>query len=139
MHVSEWLQKRLVDLKQEASDTQRQLADYQKVHNIAGENEGSNLTTQTLEHVSNDLDAAESDRIMKEARMRDFNTLSPDMAALAGDDPTLANLRSQLNDFETQRAEMATKFGPKHPQMQQLDLQINKIQAQINKETELAR
>lgn len=139
MHVSAWLQKRLDDLKQEASDTQRQLADYQRAHNIVGTDESSNLTIQTLEHVSTDLDTAESDRIMKEARLRDFNTLSPDMAALAGDDPTLATLRSQLNDFETQRAEMATKFGPKHPQMQQLDLQINKIQAQINKETELAR
>ncbi len=139
MHVSAWLQKRLEDLKQEASDTQRQLADYQRAHNIVGTDESSNLTIQTLEHVSTDLDTAESDRIMKEARLRDFNTLSPDMAALAGDDPTLATLRSQLNDFETQRAEMATKFGPKHPQMQQLDLQINKIQAQINKEIELAR
>ena len=139
MHVSAWLQKRLVDLKQEASDTQRQLADYQKAHNIVGENEGSNLTVQTLEHVSTDLDAAESDRIMKEARMRDFNSLSPDMVALAGDDPALASLQSQLNDLQTQRAEMATKFGPKHPQMQLIDLQISKIQAQISKEVELAR
>jgi len=139
MHVSAWLQKRLEDLKQEASDTQRQLADYQKAHNIVGTDESSNLTIQTLEHVSSDLDSVEADRIMKEARMRDFDSLSPDMEALMGDDPALANLQSQLNDLQTQRAEMATKFGPKHPQMQQLDLQVNKIQAQINKEVELAR
>jgi len=139
MHVSAWLQKRLEDLKQEASDTQRQLADYQKAHNIVGTDESSNLVIQTLEHVSTDLDNAEADRIMKEARMRDFNTLSPDMMALAGDDPALANLQSQLTQLQTQRAEMATKFGPKHPQMQQLDLQINKIQAQTNEEIELSR
>jgi succinoglycan biosynthesis transport protein ExoP len=139
VHVSAWLEKRLEDLKQEASDTQRELADYQKAHNIVGTDESSNLTIQTLEHVSNDLDTAESDRIIKESRMRDFNSLSPDMVALAGDDPNLATLQSQLSDLQTQRAEMATKFGPKHPQMQQLDLQINKIQARINKEIELAR
>jgi succinoglycan biosynthesis transport protein ExoP len=139
MHVSAWLQQRLDNLKQEASETQRQLADYQKAHNIVGTDESSNLTIQTLQHVSDDLNTAESDRIMKEARMRDFNSLSPDMAALAGDDPTLVTLRSQLNDFETQRAQMATKLGPKHPQMQQIDLQIDKLQAQISKETELAR
>ena len=132
MHVSAWLQKRLEDLKQEASDTQRQLADYQKAHNIVGTDESSNLTIQTLEHVSSDLDNAEADRIMKESRMRDFNSLSPDMIALVGDDPTLATLQSQLNDLQTQRAQMAAKFGPKHPQMQQLDLQINKVQARIN-------
>jgi capsular exopolysaccharide synthesis family protein len=139
VHVSAWLEKRLEDLKQEASDTQRKLADYQKAHNIVGTDESSNLTIQTLEHVSNDLDTAESDRIIKESRMRDFNSLSPDMVALAGDDPNLATLQSQLSDLQTQRAEMAAKFGPKHPQMQQLDLQINKIQARINKEIELAR
>ena len=33
-HVSTWLQSRMDDLKQEASDTQRQLADYQREHNI---------------------------------------------------------------------------------------------------------
>ncbi len=52
VHVSAWLQKRLEDLKQEASDTQRQLADYQRAHNIVGTDENSNLTIQTLQHVS---------------------------------------------------------------------------------------
>ncbi len=139
MHVSAWLQKRLEDLRQEASDTQRQLADYQKAHNIVGTDESSSLTIQTLQHVSSNLDTAEAERIMKEARMRDFNSLSPDMMALAGDDPALSALRTQLNSLQTQRAQMAEKFGPKHPQMQQLDLQIDKIQAQIDKEVELSQ
>ena len=89
MHVSAWLQQRFEDLKQEASDTQQQLADYQRTHNIVGADENSNLTIQTLEHVSGDLDDAEADRIMKEARMRDFDSLNPDMVALMGDNPTV--------------------------------------------------
>ena len=112
------------DLRQEASDTQRQLAEYQRAHNIVGTDENSNLTMQTLENVSGNLDDAEADRIMKEARMRDFNSLNPDMVALTGDDPAIAALHTQLNDLQTQRAQMATKYGPKHPQMQQIDLQI---------------
>jgi succinoglycan biosynthesis transport protein ExoP len=139
MHVSTWLQKRLEDLKEEASDTQRQLADYQRTHNIVGGDENSNLTIQTLEHVSGDLDDAEADRIMKEARMRDFDSLTPDMVPLMGDDPTLATLHTQLSDLQLQKTQLATKYGPNHPQMQQLDLQIGKIQTQINNEVELAR
>ena len=91
LHVSAWLQQRLEDLKKEASDTQQQLADYQKAHNIVGTDEDSNLTIQTLEHVSGSLDDAEADRIMKEARMRDFDSLSPDMVALMGDNPALSS------------------------------------------------
>jgi capsular exopolysaccharide synthesis family protein len=139
MHVSSWLQKRLDDLKQEASDTQRQLADYQRTHNIVGADENSNLTIQTLEHISGNLDDAEADRIMKEARMRDFDSLSPDMVALMGDNQTLTALHTQLSDLQLQRTQMATKFGPNHPQMQQLDLQIGKVQGQINSEVDLAR
>jgi len=137
-HVSQWLQNRMDDLRQEASDTQRRLADYQRAHNIVGTDE-NNLTTQTLEDVSSELDSAEADRIMKEARMREFNSLSPDMMALMGDNAALAALRTQLTDLQTQRAQLNTKFGPKHPQMLQLDQEISKVQKQIDNEVELAR
>jgi polysaccharide biosynthesis transport protein len=137
-HVSKWLQNRMDDLRQEASDTQKRLADYQKEHNIVGTDE-NNLTTQTLQDVSSELDNAEADRIMKEARMREFDSLSPDMMALMGDNTALAAKRSQLADLQTQRAQLASKFGPKHPEMQQLDQEINKVQAQIDSEVELAR
>lgn len=138
-HVSKWLQNRMDDLRQEASDTQRALADYQKAHNIVGTDENSNLTLQTLENISSELDSAEADRIMKEARMREFDTLSPDMMALMGDNTALAGMRGQLADLQTQRAQLASKFGPKHPQMQQIDQEISKVQAQIDNEVELAR
>jgi capsular exopolysaccharide synthesis family protein len=138
-HVSAWLEKQTNDLKQDAADAQRQLADYQKAHNIVGSDQNSNLTLQTLEKISAELDDAEADRIMKEARMRDFNAMKPDMMALMSDDPAVATLYAQLTDLQNQRAQMATKLGPKHPAMQQLDFQIAKVQAGIDKEVELAR
>jgi polysaccharide biosynthesis transport protein len=138
-HVSTWLQSRMDDLKQEASDTQLELADYQRQHNIVGTDENTNLTIQTLQDVSGELDNAEADRIMKESRMHDFDSLSPDMMALMGDNGALAGLRNQLTELQTQRAQLAAKYGPKHPQMLQLDQEINKVQNQINNEVELAR
>jgi capsular exopolysaccharide synthesis family protein len=138
-HVSDWLEKQLGTLKQDAAESQRELADYQRAHSIVGADENSNLTVQTLERISDELDDAEADRIMKESRMRDFNAMNPDMEALMGDDPTIATLYTQLTNLQTQRAQLATKYGPKHPAMQQIDLEISKVQAQINKESELAR
>jgi capsular exopolysaccharide synthesis family protein len=138
-HVSDWLEKQLDALKQDAADSQRQLADYQKAHNIVGADENSNLTLQTLEHISGDLDDAEADRIMKESRMHDFNAMNPDMEALMGDDPTIATLSTQLTNLQTQRAQLATKLGSKHPAMQEIELEIKKVQSQIDKEADLAR
>jgi len=138
-HVSSWLQKRLEDLRKQASDTQQQLADYEKAHNIVGADENSNLTIQTLEDISHSLNDAEADRIIREARMREFNSLNPDMVALLGDNPAVTTLQSQLTTLQAQRAQLAARLGPKHPQMQQLDTQISKTQAQINNEIVLAR
>jgi capsular exopolysaccharide synthesis family protein len=139
MHVSVWLQKQLEGLRQAAGDAQRQLADYQKQHNIVGTDETSSLTMQSLAQTSSDLETAEADRIMKEARMRDFQSQDPDMVALMGDDPQLATLRSQLVSLQTERAQLASKYGEHHPRMQELNAQIDKVQASIKREVALAR
>jgi polysaccharide biosynthesis transport protein len=139
MHVSSWLQKQLGGLKTEASNAQQDLADYQKAHNIVGTNENSNLTFQTLQGISSSLEDAEADRIMKEIRMRDFDALNPSMVALMADDPNLPTLRGHLDELETQRAQLATKFAAKHPQMIDLQSQIDKVRAQIDADVVLAR
>jgi succinoglycan biosynthesis transport protein ExoP len=139
MHVSDWLQKQLEGLKNEASNAQQALADYQKSHNIVGTDENSNLTLQTLQDISSTLDDAEADRIMKEVRMRDFNALGSNLVAVMGDNPNLASLRARQQDLETQRAELATKYAARHPRMIDLQSQIDKVQSQIDSEVGLAR
>jgi polysaccharide biosynthesis transport protein len=139
MHVSNWLEGQLENLRTKASDAQQQLADYQKAHNIVGTDENSNLTMQTMEQISSSLNDAEADRIIKEAEMRDFNSLSPNLVALVGDDLTLTTLRSQLTDLQTQSAQLSVIYGPKNPKMIDLRARINKVQAHIDAEVELAR
>jgi capsular exopolysaccharide synthesis family protein len=139
MRVSTWLQKQLEGLQREAGDAQRQLADYQKQHNIVGTDETSNLTMQNLAQISGDLEGAEADRIMKEARMREFESQDPDLVALMGDNPQVGNLRGQLTALQMQRAEMASRYGEHYPKMQELNVQIDKIQASINSEVALSR
>lgn len=138
-HVSTWLQGQLDDLKQDAADAQRRLADYQKQHNIVGTDESSNLTMVNLAQISSEYENAEADRIVKEARMREFESKDTNMTALMGDNPELANLRSQLTGLETQRAELATRFGARHPKIMELDTQINKLRASIESEVKLAK
>jgi polysaccharide biosynthesis transport protein len=138
-HVSTWLQKQLLDLKQEAADAQRRLADYEKQHNIVGSDEASNLTMSTLDQISSEFETAAADRMMKEARLREFEATDPDMAALTSDNPELTSLRSQLADLKTQRAQLSTKLGARHPKLREVDAQISKVQANIDSEVTLAR
>jgi succinoglycan biosynthesis transport protein ExoP len=139
MHVSSWLQQRLGELKEQAADAQVRLAEYQKQHNIVGTDENSNLTLQTLGQISGDLEGAEADRIMKEARLREYDSLNPNLQALMGDNPALSGLENQLANLETQRSELAARLGPNHPRMKELQVEIEKIQNQIAGEVKLAR
>jgi capsular exopolysaccharide synthesis family protein len=139
MHVSNWLQGQLEGLKSEASNAQQALADYQKAHNIVGTDEKSNLTLHTLESISSSLDDAEVDRILKEVRMRDFNAMGSNMVALMGDNPNLGSLRSKLQDLQTQRTQFTAKYAPRHPRIIDLQVQIDKVQSQVDAEVGLAR
>lgn len=139
MHVSTWLQQRLGELKEQAANAQVALAEYQKQHNIVGTDENSNLTLQTLGQISGDLESAEADRIMKEARLREYDSLNPNLQALMGDNPSLGALQTQLANLETQRSQLAARLGPNHPRMKELQIQIDKIQNQVNNELKLAR
>jgi succinoglycan biosynthesis transport protein ExoP len=139
MHVSGWLQTQLENLQSEAKNAQQQLADYQRAHNIVGTDENSNLTIQTLSQLSSSVDSAEADRIIKEARLHDFDSMSPNLVAVMGDNPSLAALRSQLETLETQQAQLTVKYGPRHPKIIDLETQIKNVQAQIDSEVALAR
>jgi succinoglycan biosynthesis transport protein ExoP len=139
MHVSSWLQQRMGELKEDAANAQVRLADYQKQHNIVGTDENSNLTLQTLGQISGELENAEADRIMKEARLREYQSLDPNLQSLMGDNPALAALHTQLSDLETQRSELTATLGSNHPKMKELQVEIDKVQTQINNELSLAR
>jgi succinoglycan biosynthesis transport protein ExoP len=137
--TSIWLEKQLEDLKEQATDAQMRLANFQKQHNIVGSDENSNLTIQNLGQTSSDLESAEADRIMHESRMREFASQDVDMASLTGDNPQVATLRNQLADLHTQREQLRLEVGPRHPRMLSLDAQIAKVQATLDHEVALAR
>jgi capsular exopolysaccharide synthesis family protein len=136
--TSVWLEKQLEDLKEQASDAQIRLANFQKQHNIVGTDENSNLTMLNLSQISGDLESAEADRIIHESRMREFATQDADLASLTGDNPQVGLLRTQLADLRTQRDQLALEVGPRHPKMQALNAQIAKVQASLDNEVALA-
>ncbi len=138
-HVSVWLEKQLEALKQQASDAQIRLANFQRQHNIVGTDENSNLTMQNLGQISGDFEAAEAERIMKESRMREFASQDSDLASLTGDNPQLAVLRNQLTELQNQRSQLGLEVGQRHPKTLALKAQIAKVQASIDSEVALAR
>ncbi|MGA9530095.1 MAG: polysaccharide biosynthesis tyrosine autokinase [Terriglobales bacterium] len=154
MQASDWLSKQLVDLQMKVETSQEKLVRYQKEHEILGNDEKQNITTEKLDEINKELTAAESDRMQKEATYRQTQSSDPEVVAAAiiadsaGSGTTtgshlLDTLREQQAALRIQIAELSTQFGPSYPKVAQLNNQLketeHQLQSEVNKSVDHLR
>lgn len=144
MQASDWLSKQLVDLQMKVETSQEKLVRYQKEHEILGNDEKQNITTEKLDEINKELTSAESDRMQKEAIYRQTQSTDPDAIAAAivtgnpGGSGLLDSLRAQQAALRIQAADLSTQFGPSYPKVAQLNNQLKEIDHQLQSETNKA-
>jgi capsular exopolysaccharide synthesis family protein len=134
MQVSKWLSKQMDELKTNAEDAQRKLADFQKQNDILGPDVNDNIIIDRLQQLNEQLTQAEADRILKEARYRLASTGNPELVAAVVPSTTLEILRTQEADLKAQSAQLQSKFGQGYPRMRELTSQLNKLDDSIAEE-----
>ena len=149
MQASDWLSKQLVDLQMKVETSQEKLVRYQKEHEILGNDEKQNITTQKLDELNKELTMAESDRMQKEAVYRQTQSSDPVVVAAAiiadttgagtgAGSGLLDKLREQQATLRIQVADLSTQFGPSYPKIAQLNNQLKEIDRQLQTETSKA-
>jgi polysaccharide biosynthesis transport protein len=147
MQASDWLQKQLVDMQMKVETSQEKLVRYQKEHEILGTDEKSNIITSKLDELNQQLTAAETERMNKEAFYRMVESGDPDSIAASAsssadsgatgasaESALLETLRAKQVDLNIQAAELNARFGPSWPQLAQINNQLKEVDAQIQKE-----
>jgi len=132
--VSNWLSAQMDDLKLKANDAQEKLAALQKRRGLIGVDETDNIVTDKLKDLNQQLTAAESDRIVKEARYRIAGSGNPELIASTVPEPTLQVLRSQQAQLRVDYARLSTKFGDGYPKLAELGSQMAQVDSAINTE-----
>jgi succinoglycan biosynthesis transport protein ExoP len=132
--VATWLAGRMEDMRQEASNAQARLAQFQKDHGLVGADENDNMVVDRLRAENGQLTQLEAERIVKEAKLRQLDSDDPDLIATIGPSPTLGSLRSQQLQLRSELSQYTTKFGPAYPRVQQLRQQEASVQQQIDAE-----
>lgn len=130
-HVSDWLSKQMEDIRERAQGAQKQLADFQRKNNILGANENDNIITEKLRQINDQLTAAETDRIVKEAHMKVAQTGDPQLVATVAPSTTLTLLLTQEAQLQSEAATMSAKFGGSYPKLKEIKEQQAKVQANI--------
>ena len=132
--VSNWLSGQMDDLKTKASESQERLAELQRTTGLIGADETSNIVTDKLKQLDEQLTAAQSDRVVKEARYRIATSGNPELLATAAPDPTLQLLRAQEAELRLQYAQLTAKYGSGYPKVAEVTAQVAKVDQAIDVE-----
>jgi len=134
MQVSDWLSGQMDDLKRKASESQDKLAELQRTTGLIGADETSNIVTDKLKQLDEQLTAAQADRVVKEARYRIATSGNPELLVSAAPDPTLQLLRTQEAELRLQYTQLSTKFGNGYPKLAEVTAQVAKVDQAIDVE-----
>jgi len=133
--ATDWLRSRLADLRQEVVEAEAAVEAYRAEHELARAG-GMTLNEQQLLQLNQSLARAEAERTVKEARLRELmrtgrGAVPADRASEALNSEVIARLRDQQADVTRRKAELASRYGERHPLMMQVDQELADINAQI--------
>jgi uncharacterized protein involved in exopolysaccharide biosynthesis len=149
VQVSKWLASEMESLRERASDAQRKLAEFQEKNNIlmlGGGGGGdtskgggsspslSNTATDRLQLLNNQLTDAQATRIVKEAQMRSAADNSPAVLSSLFPSVNLNQALAQQATLHNQYSQLATKFGPNYPPLVEVRTQMQKTDADIDRQ-----
>lgn len=137
-NANEWLNKRLVQLRQEVLDNDTAVEQYKIANNLMSA-QGATLTEGEITGLDQQLATTKAAQAEAEARL---NTARAQMArgsngedvGEALDSPVIQHLRQQRATVSAQVADLQGRYGEKHPEMLKAKRQLADIDAQIQAE-----
>ncbi len=153
--VIDWLNERLIEQRKALEASEAAVNEYRARHNIAALGEQASLSVQKLTDLTAAVTKAKTDRIEKEAMLRQLLSVQGDAARLESfptvlSSPMVQQLRSELLRLQQQQAQIAEKYGDRHPTMikareqvkaadTRLQTEIAKVLTSVRSEFEAAR
>lgn len=137
-HASKLLEQKLEVLKQQLSERERRVAQYKADNNIF-DSEGQVLNEKQLARLMEQTVVARNNTAEARAKYELAQRLSERGDSTAGIADVLAShtvrlLKEQLAKATGREAELATRYGQKHPEMQKVRAEVTEAQAQLTAE-----
>jgi exopolysaccharide transport family protein len=136
--ANQWLNARLTELQPQVAQAEAAVEQYKAQHGLLA-SVGSSLTEQEISNLNNQLAQAKADEAEKDARVR-----TAEQEARAGSSGenlsgvltsgTISQLRVQQTEASSKVADLQTKYGPRHPDVQRAQRQLADITTQISQE-----
>lgn len=136
--ATQWLNERLAELEPQVEASEAAVQRYKAEHGLLA-SVGSSLTEQEISNLNEQLAQARADEAEKDARAKTAQSeaqAGSNGGNLSGplNSQTMMQLRAQQAEASAKVADLGTKYGPRHPEVQRAQRELADIDAQINQE-----
>ena len=133
-----WLTQRLKELHQRLAESEQALQMYKEEHNLFDKH-GVTVNDQQLSEINSQLILARADQAAAAAKLRQARKLigsgrGVDSSSEVLESRLIQNLREQEAELVRQEAELATRYGAKHPQMIKIRAEKKDLDQKIEQE-----
>lgn len=134
--ISSWLNEKLNGLKTNLEQSQLQILKLQKDIGIYGIDQSHTVVVANLEELNKQYADAEVDRLLKESRLREINSSSPEVldASVGSSDPSLVAEKQRLSQLNDEYMALAQTYGTAYPRVKALNAQIGQLERELEQE-----
>ena len=128
--VSEWLDSQLDKLKANLEKSQTHILELQRDVGVYGLDPSHSILAANLEELNKQYADAQVDRLLKESRLQQIRSSSPDVidAALGNGDPSLVSAKQRLAQLNAEYTSLSQTYGTAYPRVKSLKAQIDQVQ-----------
>ena len=135
-----WLQDQLVDKKLKVEEAEEALILYKEKQNIVGLGETAGIIEQKLEGLKSNLTETKIEKVKLKALSDQIKQYSkdPTLTKLIPEivkDSSINTLKAKYADLQANKTMLSEKYGEKHPNIANIDLQLKEIENRIKLET----
>jgi capsular exopolysaccharide synthesis family protein len=140
--ASAWLEEQLAEQRKQVEGAEARLQQYREQNDALSLEDRQNIVVQKLSDLNAAVTRAKTERLQKEAMYRQLLEVQGDRAALDTFPAILANAfiqqqKTELATLQRRQAQLAEKYGDKHPAM--IEAQSAIQSAQMKLEAEIAK
>ena len=135
--VTQWLDRRLQTLREQVRVAEQAVENYRANNDLIG-GARYEVTAQQISELNSQLVLAKSDRAEAEARLKDLKSGAIDSIGTDSADVMNARLVQDLKKTETdllrRKADLSSRYGPKHPAMININAELADLRANLRAE-----
>lgn len=132
--VSVWLQAQLGDLKKKLEESQQRMLTVQRDIGLVGIDQTQSIVLSRLVDLSHDLTAAESEKLVAQAKLITLKSSPLDVLPTLSNDPVLLDLKRQLTTLQAQYANFNSRYGAQNPRLAELRSEMDEITQSMKRE-----